>query len=44
MASRRVLEKNGFRLIDVTALASERTDDPVAIYRLPGPDSDDEST
>jgi aminoglycoside 6'-N-acetyltransferase len=44
VASRRVLEKNGFRLLDVTALASERTADPVAIYRLAGPDSDDGST
>jgi aminoglycoside 6'-N-acetyltransferase len=33
-ASRRVLEKNGFRLVAVTSLASERTDDPMAIYRL----------
>jgi GNAT superfamily N-acetyltransferase len=35
-ASRRVLEKNGFRLLAVKALASEPTDDPMAIYRLPG--------
>lgn len=33
-ASRRVLEKNGFRLVGVRALASEPTDDPMAIYRL----------
>jgi aminoglycoside 6'-N-acetyltransferase len=43
MASRRVLEKNGFRLVAVKALPSEPTDDPMAIYRLdvdvttPGP-------
>jgi aminoglycoside 6'-N-acetyltransferase len=43
VASRRVLEKNGFRLLDVTALPSERTDDPVAIYRLSGPDAGDGS-
>jgi aminoglycoside 6'-N-acetyltransferase len=35
-ASRRVLEKNGFRLVAVTALPSEPTDDPMAIYRLDG--------
>jgi aminoglycoside 6'-N-acetyltransferase len=33
-ASRRVLEKNGFRLVGVRALVAERTDDPMAIYRL----------
>jgi len=33
--SRRVLEKNGFRLVAVKSLASEPTDDPMAIYRLP---------
>jgi aminoglycoside 6'-N-acetyltransferase len=33
--SRRVLEKNGFQLIGVASLASEPTDDPMAIYRLP---------
>ena len=43
VASRRVLEKNGFRLLDVTALPSERTDDPVAIYRLSGSGADDGS-
>jgi aminoglycoside 6'-N-acetyltransferase len=37
VASRRVLEKNGFRLLDVTTLPSERTDDPVAVYRLARP-------
>jgi aminoglycoside 6'-N-acetyltransferase len=35
LASRRVLEKNGFRLVKVGALASEPTDDPMAVYRLP---------
>jgi RimJ/RimL family protein N-acetyltransferase len=34
VASRRVLEKNGFILERVVALASEPTDDPMAIYRL----------
>jgi aminoglycoside 6'-N-acetyltransferase len=34
-ASRRVLEKNGFELVAVKAMASEPTDDPMAIYRLP---------
>lgn len=34
-ASRRVLEKNGFGLVAVRAMESERTDDPMAIYRLP---------
>jgi RimJ/RimL family protein N-acetyltransferase len=34
VASRRVLERNGFSLISVRAVASEPTDDPVAIYRL----------
>ena len=33
--SRRVLEKNGFRLVAVKSLASEPTDAPMAIYRLP---------
>lgn len=33
-ASRRVLEKNGFELVAVRSLPSERTDDPMAIYRL----------
>jgi aminoglycoside 6'-N-acetyltransferase len=36
-ASRRVLEKNGFELVAVKAMASEPTDDPMAIYRLPAP-------
>ncbi len=34
VASRRVLEKNGFELVRVAALPSEATDDPVAIYRM----------
>lgn len=34
-ASRRVLEKNGFALVAVKAMASEPSDDPMAIYRLP---------
>jgi aminoglycoside 6'-N-acetyltransferase len=35
VASRRVLEKNGFELLAVRTLASEPTDDLMAIYRLP---------
>jgi RimJ/RimL family protein N-acetyltransferase len=34
-ASRRVLEKNGFLLLDERPLASEPTTAPMAIYRLP---------
>jgi aminoglycoside 6'-N-acetyltransferase len=34
VASRRVLEKNGFELVAVRSLPSEPTDDPMAIYRL----------
>jgi aminoglycoside 6'-N-acetyltransferase len=34
-ASRRVLEKNGFRLLDERQLASEPTEAPMAVYRLP---------
>jgi aminoglycoside 6'-N-acetyltransferase len=34
-ASRRVLEKNGFRLVAVKPVATEATDAPMAIYRLP---------
>jgi aminoglycoside 6'-N-acetyltransferase len=34
VASRRVLERNGFSLITVRAVSTEPTDDPVAIYRL----------
>jgi RimJ/RimL family protein N-acetyltransferase len=33
--SRRVLEKNGFALLDVRPLASEPSPAPIAIYRLP---------
>lgn len=33
LASRRVLERNGFDLVAVKAMASELTDDPMAIYR-----------
>jgi aminoglycoside 6'-N-acetyltransferase len=35
-ASRRVLEKNGFVLLDERPLASEPTSAPIAVYRLPG--------
>jgi len=35
-ASRRVLEKNGFRLVTVRPVATEPGSDPMAIYRLPG--------
>jgi len=34
LASRRVLEKNGFELAAVKPLACEPTDDPMAVYRL----------
>ena len=34
-ASRRVLEKNGFELVAVKSMASEPTDEPMAVYRLP---------
>jgi aminoglycoside 6'-N-acetyltransferase len=37
VASRRVLEKNGFDLVAVKAIPSEPTDDPMAIYRLAAP-------
>jgi aminoglycoside 6'-N-acetyltransferase len=33
--SRRVLEKNGFELVAVRPVATEPTDAPMAIYRLP---------
>jgi aminoglycoside 6'-N-acetyltransferase len=33
-ASRRVLEKNGFELVDIRPIPSELTDDPMAVYRL----------
>jgi aminoglycoside 6'-N-acetyltransferase len=36
VASRRVLEKNGFVLHAVRVVPSEPTSDPMAIYRLPG--------
>jgi len=35
-ASRRVLEKNGFRLVAVRPVATEPGTEPMAIYRLPG--------
>lgn len=35
VASRRVLEKNGFELVAEKAMVCEPTDDPMAIYRLP---------
>lgn len=35
LASRTVLEKNGFRLVEERPVASERTDATMAIYRLP---------
>jgi RimJ/RimL family protein N-acetyltransferase len=34
-ASRRVLEKNGFGLVAVKTMASEPSDEPMAIYRRP---------
>jgi hypothetical protein len=34
MASRRVLEKNGFELVAVRPVATEPTDASMAIYRL----------
>jgi 4-hydroxy-tetrahydrodipicolinate reductase/aminoglycoside 6'-N-acetyltransferase len=33
-ASRRVLEKNGFELVEVRPVATEPSDAPIAIYRL----------
>jgi aminoglycoside 6'-N-acetyltransferase len=36
IASRRVLERNGFELVDVRPLAFEPHDRPMAIYRLAG--------
>jgi aminoglycoside 6'-N-acetyltransferase len=36
VASRRVLEKNGFRLVAVRPVVCEPTNDPMAIYRLAG--------
>jgi aminoglycoside 6'-N-acetyltransferase len=35
VASRRVLEKNGFELVAEMAMVCEPTNDPMAIYRLP---------
>ncbi|HEX4863730.1 MAG TPA: GNAT family N-acetyltransferase [Acidimicrobiales bacterium] len=37
IASRRVLEKNGFELMTVKPIPSEPTDDPMAVYRLSPP-------
>jgi aminoglycoside 6'-N-acetyltransferase len=37
VASRRVLEKNGFELAAVKVIPSEPTDDPMAVYRLAAP-------
>jgi aminoglycoside 6'-N-acetyltransferase len=34
MASRRILEKNGFRLVDERLVPSDETDAPMAIYRV----------
>jgi RimJ/RimL family protein N-acetyltransferase len=35
VASRRVLQKNGFFLVDIRPVATEPRDAPMAIYRLP---------
>jgi RimJ/RimL family protein N-acetyltransferase len=35
LASRRVLEKNGFELVAIKTMPSEPSDAPMAIYRLP---------
>jgi aminoglycoside 6'-N-acetyltransferase len=35
IASRRVLEKNGFGLVAIKTMESEPSDDPMAVYRLP---------
>ena len=37
LPSRRVLEKNGFVLVEVRPVATELSDDPMAIYRQPPP-------
>jgi RimJ/RimL family protein N-acetyltransferase len=37
VASRRVLEKNGFELVAVRSFRTEPTDDPMAVYRLAAP-------
>ncbi|HEX3333425.1 MAG TPA: GNAT family N-acetyltransferase [Acidimicrobiales bacterium] len=34
VASRRVLEKNGFELVEIKSMLTEPTDDAMAIYRL----------
>jgi len=34
VASRRVLEKNGFRLVEVRPIETEPVDEPMAVYRL----------
>lgn len=34
LASRRILEKNGFELVAVRRVATELADEPMAIYRL----------
>jgi aminoglycoside 6'-N-acetyltransferase len=39
LASRRVLELNGFVLVEVRRIETEPTEDPMAIYRLPAPGS-----
>lgn len=39
-ASRRVLEKNEFRLVGVRTVATEPSEDPIAIYRLTSERSD----
>jgi aminoglycoside 6'-N-acetyltransferase len=39
VASRRVLEKNGFELVAEKVMACEPTDDPMAIYRLAAPEA-----
>ena len=41
--SRRILEKNGFRLESVRPLATERHDRPMAVYRLASADGDSAS-
>ena len=37
VASRRVLEKNGFELLTIKPIPSEATSDPMAVYRLAPP-------
>lgn len=39
VASRRVLEKNGFHLVDVRPVATEPHGRPMALYRLPPGDA-----